>query len=152
MTQSSATIVFSTYNRADLLRKAIHAAKQQSVPIDIIVMDDASTDETPDMMTHEFPEIQYHRSTHNKGPCYQRNQGIKFAKTEIVFPLDDDSILNSPFTIEQTLKELSDDRIGAIAIPFINILQDSIVWTQSRYPPTSRNASLRTAWAAATKA
>ena len=125
------TVVFTTHNRADILRQAIIAAQKQSIEVDIIVMDDASSDRTATMMTEEFPEISYHRSTDNKGPCYQRNQGIKLAKTEIVFPLDDDSILHSPYTLEQTLAEFNDSCIGAIAIPFINILQDRQVWTKA---------------------
>jgi glycosyltransferase involved in cell wall biosynthesis len=125
------TIVFTTHNRSHILRQAIQAAKKQSVPVKIIVMDDASTDETPIMMAQEFPEIEYYRSSENKGPCYHRNQGIQLAKTEIVFPLDDDSILQSPYTIEQTLKEFDNSHIGAVAIPFINILQDQKVWQQA---------------------
>ena len=125
------TVVFTTHNRADILRQAILAAKKQSIEVDIIVMDDASGDRTPIMMAKEFPEISYYRSSVNRGPCYQRNLGIKLAKTEIVFPLDDDSILQSPYTLEQTLGEFDSPYIGAIAIPFINILQDRQVWTQA---------------------
>ena len=126
-----ATIVFTTHNRVSILRQAIQAAKKQSIPVEIIVMDDASTDETSTMMANEFPEIEYHRSLENKGPCYHRNKGIQLAKTEIVFPLDDDSVLQSPHTIEQTLAEFDDPKIGAVAIPFINILQDQLVWQQA---------------------
>lgn len=125
------TIVFTTYNRCDLLKKAIQAARNQSVAVDIIVMDDNSTDGTKAMMADNFPEIPYHRTSENKGPCYQRNKGIELSKTKIVFPLDDDSILNSQYTIEQTLKEFDDPQVGAVAIPFINILQDQIIWTQA---------------------
>ena len=99
----AATIVFTTYNRQDILRQAIQAAQKQTVPIDIIVMDDASTDGTATMMATEFPNIKYYRSSENKGPCYQRNRGIELAKTEIVFPLDDDSILQSPHTPENAI-------------------------------------------------
>lgn len=143
------TIVFTTHNRANTLRQAIQAAKKQSIPVEIIVMDDASTDETPTMMRQEFPEIQYHRTTENKGPCYHRNRGIQLAKTEIVFPLDDDSILQSPHTIEQTLAEFNDPRIGAVAIPFINILQDSKVCTKA---PDDRETYLTHAYVAAAHA
>lgn len=126
----TATIVFTTYNRRDILRQAIQAAQKQSVLLDIIVMDDASTDGTETMMSHEFPNIKYYRSSESKGPCYQRNRGIEIAKTEIVFPLDDDSILQSPNTIEQTLKEF-DEQTAVVAIPFINILQNKTIDTQA---------------------
>lgn len=143
------TIVFTTHNRAETLRQAIQAAKKQSVLVDIIVMDDASTDETPTMMAQEFPEIKYHRTTKNKGPCYHRNKGIELAKTEIVFPLDDDSILQSPHTIEQTLAEFDDPCIGAVAIPFINILQDQHIWTKA---PNNKETYLTHAYVAAAHA
>ncbi|MBK1987113.1 glycosyltransferase family 2 protein [Sphaerospermopsis aphanizomenoides BCCUSP55] len=126
-----ATIVFTTHNRSELLKKAIQAAKNQSVPVDIIVMDDNSTDGTSEMMSCDFPDIQYYRSSENKGPCYQRNKGIELSKTKIVFPLDDDSILDSQYTIEQTLQEFDDPQVGAVAIPFINILQDKTIWTKA---------------------
>lgn len=126
-----ATVIFTTHNRQELLKKAIQAAQSQTVKVKIIVMDDASQDETPRMMSEEFPEIEYHRSHQNLGPCYHRNKGIQVAPTEIVFPLDDDSILQSSYTVEQTLSEFTDSRIGAVTIPFINILQDEMVWTKS---------------------
>jgi len=129
--QAATTIVFSTYNRCDLLRQAIVSAQKQSVPVRIIVMDDASSDGTKQMMEKEFSEIEYHRSSQNLGPCYQRNRGIELATTEIVFPLDDDSVLQSPYTIEQTLAEFDDDRVGAVAIPYKNILQSNEIFTQA---------------------
>lgn len=69
--QAATTIVFSTYNRCDLLRQAIVGAQKQSVPVRILVMDDASNDGTKQMMEKEFPKIEYHGLPHNVGPCYQ---------------------------------------------------------------------------------
>jgi len=143
------TIVFTTYNRADILRQAIHAAQKQTVTVDILVMDDASTDHTKLMMLEEFPEISYHRSLENRGPCYHRNLGIRLAQTEFVFPLDDDSILQSPSTIEQTLAEFDHPNIGAIAIPFINILHDRQIWTRA---PDSQSVYFTHAYVAAAHA
>lgn len=63
----AATIVFTTHNRREILRQAIHAAQNQSIPVKILVMDDASTDGTEEMLSKEFPEIEYHRSLENRG-------------------------------------------------------------------------------------
>jgi glycosyltransferase involved in cell wall biosynthesis len=122
-----ATIVLTTHDRRDLLRKAIEAARRQTVPVEIMVMDDNSTDGTAEMMERDFPDISYHRTNRTKGPCFHRNNGIALARTEIVFPLDDDSILQSPETVAQTLREFEDPRIGAVAIPFINLLQTDTI-------------------------
>jgi glycosyltransferase involved in cell wall biosynthesis len=122
-----ATIIFSTCNRKDTMRVALQAARRQTVATRIIVMDDASEDGTGDMMRSEFADVVYCRSADRRGPCFQRNRGIEMAQTEIVFPLDDDSILHSPRTLEQTLQDFTDERIGAVAIPFVNILQSPAV-------------------------
>ena len=119
----AATIVVTTHNRQELLRNAINSAKQQTIPVEIIVMDDNSIDGTSAMMKTNFPDISYHRSSGGRGPCFHRNSGIAMARSEIVFALDDDSILQSPRTVEQTLPEFDDPRVGAVAIPFVNVLQ-----------------------------
>jgi glycosyltransferase involved in cell wall biosynthesis len=124
----AATIVFTTHNRQELLQSAITSAKRQTIPVEIIVMDDNSIDGTSAMMRRDFPEVSYHRSSDGRGPCFHRNRGITLAQSDIVFALDDDSILQSPLTVEQTLAEFDDSRVGAVAIPFINVLQtDQIV-------------------------
>ena len=143
-----ATVVFTTHNRQDTLRQAIHAALKQTITTRIIVMDDASTDGTAEMMAKEFSSIEYHRSAQNLGPCYHRNRGIELADTEVVFPLDDDSILQSPYTIEQTLQEF-DHQTGAVAIPFCNVLQDQIIHTKA---PDTREVYLTHAFVAASHA
>jgi glycosyltransferase involved in cell wall biosynthesis len=118
-----ATIVLTTRDCRDLLRTAIKAARRQTVPLEIMVMDDNSADGTAEMMEREFPDISYHRTNKTKGSCFHRNSGIALARTEIVFPLDYDSILESPETVAQTLREFENPRVGAVAIPFINALQ-----------------------------
>jgi glycosyltransferase involved in cell wall biosynthesis len=124
----AATIILTTHNRRELLRKAIVAAQKQTVPVQIMVMDDNSADGTAAMMKQDFPHIPYYRSESNRGPCFHRNRGAALARTNIVFPLDDDSILQSPRTVAQTLSEFDDPCIGAVAIPFVNVLQtDKVV-------------------------
>jgi glycosyltransferase involved in cell wall biosynthesis len=122
-----ATIVLTTHDCRHQLRRAIEAARRQTVSVEIMVMDDNSTDGTAEMMEREFPDIPYHRTNRTKGPCFHRNSGIALARTEIVFPLGDDSILESPETVAQTLREFEDPRVGAVAIPFINVSQTDII-------------------------
>ena len=148
MQPKKATIVFTTHNRKDTLRHAIQSAQRQSIPLDIIVMDDASSDGTAEMMATEFAYIEYHRSLISRGPCYHRNKGIELAKTKIVFPLDDDSILQSRYTVQQTLEEF-DEQTAIVAIPFINILQNQQICTQS---PERHNIHLTHAFVAASHA
>jgi hypothetical protein len=38
---------------------------------------------------------------------------------DVIFSLDDDAVFSSPFVVEQTLRDFSHPRIGAVAIPYI---------------------------------
>src|SRR5690606_33535008 len=79
MTSPRATISFTSCNRRELLRQAIEAARRQTVPVEILVVDDASTDGTSEMMASEFPDIPFYSSERSYGPVYQRNQSVHHA-------------------------------------------------------------------------
>jgi len=127
----AATIVITTRNRQELLAKCLRAALQQSALCRIIVVDDASEDGTTEMLRDEFPTVHHLRSNLPIGPCAQRNRGVGLAETEIVFLIDDDTELVSPATVEQTLNEFNHPLVSAVAIPFVNVLQDQAVHTSA---------------------
>jgi hypothetical protein len=81
-----ATIAFTTHDRRDLLRRSIISAQRQSVPVEIIVMDDGSEDGTSAMMGQEFPDAPYCRSERCRRPCFHRNRGVT--------PRDNEAIAN----------------------------------------------------------
>jgi glycosyltransferase involved in cell wall biosynthesis len=124
----AASVVFTAHNRRDMVLQAISLAKSQTVPLEIIVADDASSDGTRDAVLAAHPEIIYLRSEESRGACYQRNRGVEAASGEFVFLLDDDSMLISPKTIEQSLRQFTTaNEAGIVAMPFVNVLQDNIV-------------------------
>lgn len=116
-----ATIVLPTRNRMDLLRQAIISSLAQTVPVEVIVVDDGSTDGTQAMVAGEFPAIRYVRFEGGRGPAFSRNRGSEVASGPILFPIDDDAVFASQETVAQTLAEFDDPRVGAVAIPFINV-------------------------------
>jgi GT2 family glycosyltransferase len=97
------------------------------VPVEIIVMDDAANDEVKRMIGTDFSNVRYYRLSQGKGPAFQRNRGIELATSDVVFPLDDDSLFISRHTVKQTLAEFDHPRIGAVGIPYVNINQASQV-------------------------
>ena len=121
-TEPAATIVIPTRNRRQTLLQVVRAALAQSVPVEVIVCDDASTDGTGDVLRSEFPHIRYVCSETNLGPTHQRNVGASMARSPYLVTLDDDCILTSPRTVEQTLACFDNSRVGAVTIPFINVL------------------------------
>jgi len=139
LTQSPATasLVIPTRNRKDLLRRCLCSALAQSVPVEVSVMDDGSTDGTAEMMEKEFPGVKYCRLGKGRGPTFQRNRGIEMASAEIAFPLDDDSVFSSPRVVEQTLAEFDHPRVAAVGIPFLN---PRLAWDLCQRAPSGNGA------------
>jgi glycosyltransferase involved in cell wall biosynthesis len=86
---------------------------------EVIVLDDASTDETSEMVQDCFPYVQFERSAQRRGYISLRNIGARIARGDIIFSLDDDAELSTDRVIEQTVSDFSSGRIGAVAVPFI---------------------------------
>ena len=124
---AQASIVIPTHDRIGELRQLLRSALAQTVPVEILVMDDGSSGATGEMIRNEFPQIRYFHLGSECGPAFQRNRGIEIASNNIVFPLDDDVLFSSPRTVEQTVAEFGHPRVGAIGIPFINVGYDHIV-------------------------
>jgi GT2 family glycosyltransferase len=116
-----ASVVIATRNRKDDLRRALATSFAQSVPVEVIVMDDGSTDGTAEMVTTEFPRARLYRLGDARGPAFQRTRGAELARSEFLFPIDDDSSFPSTRTIEQTLAEFDHPRVGAVSIPFLDV-------------------------------
>ncbi|MDQ8039291.1 MAG: glycosyltransferase [Rickettsiella sp.] len=86
------SIIITTYNRSQLLPRAIHSVLQQTfTDFELIIVDDHSTDTTKDLVA-EFSDkrIVYVQQPENKGVSTARNTGIQQAKGEYICFLDDD--------------------------------------------------------------
>lgn len=88
------SVVVATYNRKELLSRCLTAISNQALPAyEIIVVDDASTDGTGEMVQTEFPHVLYLRQNENRGPAAARNRGIEVASGDVVAFTDDDCIV-----------------------------------------------------------
>jgi Predicted glycosyltransferases len=121
------TVVFTAHNRRELVLDAIGYALRQTIPVHVIVADDASSDGTEEAVRDRYPGVTYLRSAVSRGPCYQRNVGVEIASTEFVFPLDDDSMLVDPDTLRIALADFGAPEIAIVCMPFTNVLKDAIV-------------------------
>jgi len=129
-----ASVVIPTRNRVEELRALIRSALGQTVPVEVMVMDDGASPEVADMIQREFPQVRYHSLGTGRGPAFQRNRGIELATAPIVFPLDDDTVIVSPRTVAQTLAEFDHPRVAAVGIPFMNIRLDQEVRQRAPAP------------------
>lgn len=117
MSRCRTTVVITTKNRKDELRRAVASALLQQPEPEVIVIDDGSTDGTSDMVRAEFPAVRLERSEESFGLIVQRNRAARLASGAIIFSLDDDAEFSTPGVVEQTLEDFDDPRIGAVAVP-----------------------------------
>ena len=74
------SVIIPTYNRCQLLRRALLSIYKQKIQVDeVIVIDDGSTDDTRKMLGKEFPDVKY-TFQENAGVSAARNLGIRQAK------------------------------------------------------------------------
>ena len=100
------TIVITTYNRLDLLKRAINSALEQTIKCERIVVDDCSTDDTEEYVKSLGDKLIYHRTISNEGHAGAINLGVKNAQGDWVKPMDDDDYL-APHCIEEMTKAIT---------------------------------------------
>jgi glycosyltransferase involved in cell wall biosynthesis len=115
------SVIIPTFNRASLTRDALFSVYQQSHrPIELIVVDDGSTDNTEEVVlafksqndSDVFNVIYVHQA--NAGGNVARNKGIGFATAEYIAFLDSDDLW-MPMKLEKQLTQIKGfDNIGAV--------------------------------------
>ena len=101
------SIVITTYNRLTLLRRAIDSALAQTLPCEVVVVDDCSSDGTQAYVQERCEALVsggekrliYHRNSINLGHSKSVNAGVELATGEWIKPVDDDDYL-APNCIE----------------------------------------------------
>jgi glycosyltransferase involved in cell wall biosynthesis len=96
------SIVVPTRNRARALERCLAALAEQAtdVPVQILVVDDGSTDDTPDVIA-AFPAVEAIRIGH-AGRGAARNPGVEHAAAPIVLFVDDD-VVATPGLVQRHL-------------------------------------------------
>jgi len=90
MQEPLVSVIIPTFNRAEILCSTVESVIRQTYQnIEIIVVDDGSTDETQDKLVPYRDKIRILRQE-NSGPSHARNRGIEIANGEIVAFLDSD--------------------------------------------------------------
>lgn len=128
---TQATVVITTKDRCDDLIVALESVYKQNENVEVIVIDDGSSDDTSKLIYREFPKVRLVSHKQSAGLIARRNELARLSTTPILISIDDDAAFPSPMTIQQTLQEFNHPRIGAVAIPFINVRQNQSVQQQA---------------------
>jgi glycosyltransferase involved in cell wall biosynthesis len=123
----SVSIVLATHNRRDWLRLAIDSVLEQDYDdLELLVMDDGSTDGTPDLLREyqqRHPPDRFRFSRHeNMGQGRTLNRGYQLARGEVLGYLSDDDLL-APGAVTRLVRELADLDVVA-AYPGYHVIDD----------------------------
>lgn len=111
------SVIIPTFNRADSLQMLLISLADQTYPcedLEVIVADDGSTDETPNVVNEKFPyDLRYCRQP-NRGAATARNLGAKHSTGELLIFLDDDISVEPSFVSGLVQEHAAYDRIIAM--------------------------------------
>lgn len=109
------TIQILNWNRAEETQRAIRSAQNQSYnPIEIVVVDNGSTDDSVALTRANFPKIKIVELERNYGCPGGRNRGIPHCKGEYIFYLDNDGVLHEEAVSIAYDTIVSSDNIGIV--------------------------------------
>lgn len=96
---SLVTIYIPTFNRVELLKRAVNSVLTQTHKnIELIIVNDASTDDTEsylESLVKKDSRVRYFTNKESKKACYSRNLAINNATGEFITGLDDDDYFES---------------------------------------------------------
>lgn len=94
MSDPLVSVILPTHNRAQLVDRAIRSVLAQSYPsFELIVVDDASDDETPQLVrAFDDPRVRYLQLESNRRAAAARNLGVEEARGDLLAFQDDDDI------------------------------------------------------------
>ncbi|MCM8808026.1 MAG: glycosyltransferase family 2 protein [Candidatus Omnitrophica bacterium] len=87
-------IVITNFNRANLLLRCINSIKKfipDTISYKIYVIDDASTDESVEIVQYYHPDVKIYKNLKNEGYVKSLNRGIRMSQEEYILVLDSDT-------------------------------------------------------------
>ena len=106
----AATAVLTSFNKRDDVRENLAAIYRQTLPFEaVVVVDNASSDGTREMIEAEFPQVELVvMPTSDYGACETFNVGFACARTPLIAILDDDIVM-PPDWLEKTTRRMEQE-------------------------------------------
>ncbi|HQU91574.1 MAG TPA: glycosyltransferase family A protein [Pyrinomonadaceae bacterium] len=109
MARATCSIIIPTYNHGKYIERSVQCALDQTYPnVEVIVVDDGSTDDTPERLEKFSDRIIYHRKE-NGGLGAARNTGIELSSGDFLQFLDADDTIDTTKVEKQMALIDSDD-------------------------------------------
>jgi len=108
------SVVILNWNGGEHLKKCLDSVlKTDYHDLEVIVVDNASTDGSQELVKKYYPQVILVENEKNLGFCVGNNIGIKRAKGEIIILLNNDTIVDGGW-IKEILKCAQDPKVGIV--------------------------------------
>ncbi|MFD5077400.1 bifunctional polysaccharide deacetylase/glycosyltransferase family 2 protein [Streptomyces sp. NPDC058371] len=108
------SVIVPAYNEKECIANTLNSLAQSTHPIEIIVVDDGSTDGTKEIAEAlGLPNVRVIRQE-NAGKPAALNNGVRNARYDIVVMMDGDTVFE-PDTVRQLVQPFADPAVGAVA-------------------------------------
>ncbi|MEU3185969.1 bifunctional polysaccharide deacetylase/glycosyltransferase family 2 protein [Streptomyces sp. NPDC006923] len=108
------TVLVPAYNERECIANTVRSLMAGDHPIEVIVIDDGSTDGTADIVEELWlPNVHVVRQQ-NSGKPAALNNGIAHARHDLVVMMDGDTVFE-PSTVRELVQPFGDPRVGAVA-------------------------------------
>jgi cellulose synthase/poly-beta-1,6-N-acetylglucosamine synthase-like glycosyltransferase len=121
------SVIIPAYNARDTIGKCLQSILDSHYPSDkleVVVVDDSSTDETISIVS-KYP-VRLLKHDKNKGAAAARNTGVKMSSGEIVAFTDSDCIVDKDW-VRELVKCYKDKNIGAVGGKYLPYNLDNLI-------------------------
>ncbi len=112
------SVVLPTYNKEDTLMKSIRSIQNQSLKnIEIIIVDDCSTDKTPNLykyLLQSDPRIRVFRHLKNLGVWRTRIDGFLYSRGDYVIQFDPGDLYEDNYVLEEAYNIIKKYKIDSV--------------------------------------
>lgn len=111
------SFVIVSYNGREYLHRCLSSLYEHTtdVEFEVIVVDNASHDGTPEMVMADFPQATLIRRPDNAGFAYAVNEGIGVARGEAIFVLNPDTVFSDNVVPPMLAFQRANPDIGIVA-------------------------------------
>ncbi len=117
------SIILVSYNSAQITIDCLHSIQTQlrAVSYEMVVVDNASTDQSADLIEKAFPTVKLLRQTENRGFGTGNNVGARVASGRYLFLLNTDTLLTCDLLPHLIEVMEQDSTIGIVAPKLLNL-------------------------------
>lgn len=116
------SVIIVSFNTRHVLRRCLQSLFEAAgnLDIEVIVVDNASSDFTLDMLSTQFPQVRVIANRDNRGFAAANNQGMALARAETLLLLNSDAFVNADALTHALQLLRIEPLVGIAGLPLLN--------------------------------